>query len=86
MGGVIYSYPAVLGDFTKLAEVIEKTPDQISELYRVCKEEEEAVVNYAMFDIAEQKERRVSVAFPIKSKVNDEMVFKGAVIWESQLN
>jgi hypothetical protein len=44
------------------------------------------VVNYAMFDIAEQKERRVSVAFPIKSKVNDEMVFKGAVIWESQLN
>lgn len=36
-GGVIYSYPAVLGEFTKLAETLEKRPTEIGEIYRVCK-------------------------------------------------
>ena len=56
----------------------------ISEIYTICKREEAAVVNYAGFDIAKQKERRVTVAYPIKSsEQGGKPKFRGAVIWES---
>jgi hypothetical protein len=66
-GGVVYSYPALISENSKLAETLLVEPTVISELYTVCKREQEAIVNYAGFDIAEQMERRVSVAYPIKS-------------------
>ena len=87
-GGVVFSYPAVLGEFTQLNKVLVETqPTEINEIYRVCKQEKEAVINYAGLDIAYKKERRVTVAFPIMSKIDgEESKSKGAVIWESQLN
>jgi hypothetical protein len=51
-GGVVFSYPPVLGAYTYLADSLKKKPTMISELYSVCKKTEEAVVNYAGFDIA----------------------------------
>ena len=71
-GGVIYSYPGVISKYSELDKKLAIIPTVISELYTVCKREEEAVVNYAGLDINTQKERRVSVAYPIKSVVPGE--------------